>query len=123
MLTEAELARMRTTLNDSLPGTCVIWRATAGTADGAGGYSGGSVTASGTVICRVQPITPHPAQTMEAGQLIVTNAWVVTVPALSDVTSRDRIASGGQTFEVLGVLGTRTYELSRRAICREVKPE
>lgn len=116
MLTDAEIAAMRATLEDSLPSTCVIMRTTAGTSDNAGGYLPGTTSAAGTVACRVSPSMLRPNEVVVAGQSGMESNWVITFPATTDVRSTDRIVSDGVTYEVVAPLGPRSYELGRRVV-------
>lgn len=123
MLTNAEIVAMRETLNASLPSECVIMRSTAGTADGAGGYIGGSVSAAGTVACRISPVAPivPGSESVIAGQLSMVSPWVISFPASTDIRSGDRITSGDATYEVINPSDVRSWELSRRVYAKVVE--
>jgi hypothetical protein len=116
MLTDAEIAAMRGTLDDSLPSTCVINRMSAGTSDGAGGWISGSVSPAGTVACRVSPSMLRPNEPVVAGQSGMESNWIITFPAETDIESTDRIVSDGVTYEIVAPLAPRSWELSTRVI-------
>ncbi len=54
---------------------------------------------------------------VSAEQLTSELTWTVTIPAGTDVTSKDRLVAGGVTYQVLGVLAPMSYELERRCTC------
>lgn len=121
MLTDDELAAMREQLAASLPDTCVILRTTAGTADGAGGYTGGTTSAAGTVACRVSPYPPiMDTERVAAGQQGVIEFWSITMPVGTDVLPTDRLTSNGETFEITGAPTPRSWELSIRILAKKV---
>lgn len=116
LLSDADIAAMRTTLNRTLPDTATIQRTTR-TVDSAGGYTD-AWTDFATVACRVAPANGR-EQTI-AGRLDAVGTWTITLPANTDVTSKDRIAVGSRTFEVVLPLRPRSWELSRRVVCEEI---
>ena len=86
--------------------------------------SGDGTTASwadaSTVACRVSPLASSATEGVGADQSMqAASMWTIWLPALTDVTVRDRIAVGSRTFEVARV-GERSYEAVRECICREV---
>ena len=117
LLSNAQLEAMRAVLNRSLPASGTILRATA-TGDGMGGQST-TYAAADIAICRVQPVPTRPSEGTVGGRTAATQEWVITFPAGTTITARDRIATGGRTFEVVAPLGPRSYELSRRVRCVE----
>ncbi|HEX2172139.1 MAG TPA: hypothetical protein VHL09_06805 [Dehalococcoidia bacterium] len=60
-------------------------------------------------------VTSGPARLTPAGPV-----WVATLPPLTDVTVKDQLTTGSETFEVVGVLGPWSRELPRRAVCRRI---
>ena len=107
---------MRATLDASLPDTATVSRDTE-VSDGAGGWTVTTAT-SGPVACRVAPAGGREA--VIAGKLDSVAAWTITLPALTDVTAKDRIVVGARTFEVAAVLGPRSWEIARRVLCLEI---
>lgn len=72
------------------------------------------------VRCSVAPIGTGGGEQLEAGaQIAAVNRWTVSLPALTDVTVRDRLVTSGRTFEVERV-DARTFEVRRDCICREI---
>lgn len=113
MLTASEIARMRATLDQSLPGTAVISRAT-WTTDNQGG-STATWAAAGTVIARISPASRAGVEPVSGGGLTSESDWVGTFPDGTDITVKDRVTHGGVTFEVVDVDRTRTWDLCVRA--------
>ena len=79
------------------------------------------------VPCQVWPIGSSAAEAVGAGATLrALSRWNVRVPALTDVTERDRITvtgpsyPGGRTFEVQQAQA-RTYEAARDCICELVQ--
>lgn len=116
MLSTAQLDSMRVTLDESLPDTAVVKRDTL-TSDGAGGYTTSEATVA-TVACRVAPSGGREA--VIAGRLDAVATWTLTLPALTDVTAKDRIVVGTRTFEIAAVLDPRSWEIGRRVLCVEI---
>lgn len=116
MLTASELSAMRSTLTGSLADTAEIKRRTL-VSDGAGGYTESWSTVA-TVSCRVAPAGRSGDERRIADRLTAIGAWLVTLPATTDIAVADRITVGSRTFEVAGVLA-RSDEISRRVVCTE----
>jgi hypothetical protein len=113
LLTEAELDRMRSVAAEALPGTAVIQSAS-WVSDG-GGAGTTTFTASGTVACRIAPITTGRVKEGEVGDRMSPDAqWIVTLPAETAIDLDKRIATNGGTFDVLAIHAPRGYEITRR---------
>lgn len=117
LLSASELAAMRSTQNDTLPGTAVIMRNTP-TADGMGGWTD-AWAAVGTVDGRLAPAQESGAEQLIAGRIVGEDAWVITVPQGTDVTERDRVTISARTFEVVTALAW-SWETARRVVATEV---
>jgi len=117
MMPPGELASIRRAADRMLPDTCVIQRVTR-TPDGAGGSTETWATVA-TMACRVSP-AGQGDEHLFGGRLASVSGYVVTLPAETDVAAVDRIAWGGRTLEVAGVVGPRSYEVSRRVVAVEV---
>lgn len=118
-LTAAEIAAMRDDLEDSMPDTCVIQRRSL-TTDGQGGKTE-AWAAAGTVVCRLSPQgIGRGDETSRAERISGEEEWVVTLPALSDVTTTDRLVVLGVTYEPVGLRAVRSWELSRRVTCKRI---
>lgn len=111
------MAGLRATLDQSLPGTAVIQRA-AGSADGMGGVTS-AWSAAGTVSARLSP-SGSGSDELIGGQAVNEAPWTVTLPALTDVRTTDRISISSKTLEVVAVGAPRSYETCVRAACVEV---
>lgn len=119
MLSSAELAGLRTTLDQSLPDTAQVLRL--GTvSDGMGGNTGTWANYGSAVACRVSPAGNSPSERVLADRVQGRQLWVVTLPATTDIGTQDRLAVGTRTFEVMGTSAPRSYELQRRLFCVEV---
>lgn len=115
LLSAADIAGMRATLNRTLPDTATILSDTQ-VPDGAGGYTVTTAT-SAPVACRVAPSTVREATI--AGRLDAVGLWTLTFPAETVVLAPNRVAVGSRTFEVVAPLRPRSWELSRRVVCTE----
>ncbi|MBX6770879.1 MAG: head-tail adaptor protein [Chloroflexi bacterium] len=118
MLSTADLASMQATLTASLPDTAQVQRV-ARTSDGMGGFTESWSTVT-TVACRVSPSGNTTAEQVVAERVQDRVLWTLTLPAQMDVTAADRIVVGSRTFEVVGVLAPRSYELATRVVAVEV---
>lgn len=115
MLSDSDIARMRTSAEQALPGTAVIQSGTL-TSDNGGGWTE-AFTAAGTVACRVSPIS---GGEREIGGRISTEAeYVITLPAETAVETDDRIVVGAITYNVVAVRD-RDWEITRRVEVRKV---
>jgi head-tail adaptor len=110
MLTDAELASMRTTTGEALPDTCVIQRGTA-TTDSGGGATTAWVSA-GTVDCRLAPAVGGFEN--ETGERITADAdFILTLPQGTTIDTNYRVVTGGETYNVTA-LRDRSWPLTRR---------
>lgn len=114
MMTAAELAALRADVDELMPETVVIQRATRGT--NTYGY-GGSVTwsAVGTVSARVDPI-PNSARREMAGDKEATAIYrQLTIPYDADLATGDRVVYGARTYEVRLLDDDHSLRAARRA--------
>jgi head-tail adaptor len=115
LLSDAQIASMRTTLERTLPDTAVIQRPTQ-VSDGGGGYTETWPTVA-TVACRVAQ--PSGGEQVIADKLDAVGTWTITLPALTDVAAADKIMVGSRIFMVALPLRPRSWELSRRVLVTE----
>jgi head-tail adaptor len=117
-LTSGELARMRTDLNLSLPGTAVIHRRTE-TSDSQGGVTA-AYAAVGTVDCRLSPSLANfgSGEELHGDRVQTVTTRMLTVPGTTDINSKDRVVVDSVTYSVTEVRG-RSYEVSRRCVVVE----
>lgn len=109
MLTDAELTAMRATAAEALPGTAVI-QTHQFTDDGGGGGTVGW-TSSGTVDCRIAPLS---GDEREIADRIAEDAeYIVTLPTDASVTVQSRLIVAGGTFNVAAIRD-RSYEVTQR---------
>lgn len=112
------LAALRTLQEQFLPDTCTVSRGTE-TVTGDGTAVTWAAVATG-VPCRVSPLASGSTESLGAdASLQAVAQWTVWLPALQDVTVKDRIVYGARTFEAARI-GARSYETARELICREV---
>jgi head-tail adaptor len=117
VITASELTAMRADLTASMPGTVTVSRVTL-TSDGMGGQSESWATV-GTAVARVSP-NGAGLDDIVGGEVINQTPWVVTLPAGTSVTERDRLVYEGQTFEVIRTNNPRSWDTCIRCECMEV---
>lgn len=84
--------------------------------------AGGNVyseTVVPNVPCRRRPQLAGNVETQQGGQLYSGLQWQFSFPHDTVLSNDDEIVDGAERFLVMGVLGPKTYESSRRAICIE----
>jgi head-tail adaptor len=118
MITPAVLDWLRGLQEDNLPDACDISRYTeSNTADG---ITQAWTTVAAGVPCRISSRTVSASEATGAGgQLRALGDWRIWLPALTDVTVKDRLAVGPRTFEVERVEG-ESNETARACSCTEV---
>ena len=114
LLTAADLAAMRDTQEQAMPGTVYILRM--GTAsNGMGGFTETWGTAS-TVIGRVYPRRRlGMGETIGGAQLLSVSDWFATLPYGTDITAKDRVKYDGRTWEITRVNNDEMYQTAVRA--------
>ena len=105
---------MRTIVEGSLPGTAVI-STRAFVSDGGGGGID-TWTVSGTVSCRLDPMTGSSfgRESVIADRLSADANWIVTLPAETEIDTNCRVSIEGEDYEVLAMRAPISWELSRR---------
>jgi hypothetical protein len=118
MITPAVLDWLRGLQDANLPDACDISRYTeTNTADG---VTQGWATVSTGIPCRISSRTLAATEGTGAGaQTRALSDWLVWLPALTDVTVKDRLVVGARTFEVERVAG-ESLETARACSCSEV---
>jgi hypothetical protein len=123
MLSVADLAGMRETVDSALPDTCTVIDDVL-TSDGAGGQTVGSTTTA-TYACRIAPRLAtgtgqlKDAEVLGAGRITIQAPWLITMPTGAVVSATSHIAdSHGRHFEVFAVLAPRSDELSVMSLAR-----
>jgi len=116
MLSAAEIASMRATVDEALPDTCTI-RRKAVVSDGGGGQTTTWSDLAAGVACGIAPVAGGEGATT-AGRVVDETTHVVTLPDGQDVTEADRIVVDGVTYELTLVRKRGAWELNRRAEVR-----
>lgn len=118
MISPAMLDWLRSLQDDNLPEACDIVRyVEANTPDGVS--QAWQPVATG-VACRISSRTLSAGEGVGgAAQTRAVSDWLVWLPAMTDVTVRDRLVVGTRTFEVDRVVG-ESYETARSCSCSEV---
>lgn len=116
MISAAELASLRRESEKFLPDSCVIQRVTY-TRETDGGQTE-AWTDLATVACRVAPSGYQASEPVVADRPVQQATYIVTLPAETDVTARDRISWSGRTFQVVSVV-PRSWEIVRRVYVSE----
>lgn len=115
-LTADEISSMQATLMASLPDSCDLVLDTL-TSNGAGGDTAAPAVQA-TVACRVSPLrltrSSKEAELLVTGRVTEESLWIITVPAGTVLDPRYRIVNRGRAFEVVEVLGPRSWELDVR---------
>lgn len=101
LLSDAELARIRTDIEDlTLPDTCTILTGTV-TADGAGGVTQAWGTTSTNVACRLDA---HKGYEQLGGDAIRPfQEFILTLPQATSITAQQRVEHGSVTYNVISV--------------------
>jgi head-tail adaptor len=100
MLPDAELAQIRTDLENTLPDTCNILSGST-TSDGQGGWSETWGTAYQGVACRLDFIGGR--ESVAGGALMPYAKAIVTLPQDTVITAQNRIEHDGNTYTVQAV--------------------
>jgi hypothetical protein len=114
LLTDADIAGMRSAVEDSLPDTAVIQRGTVHSNAGGGGTT--AWVAMGTVACRLSPISAVRFGTEReiANRLAEDADWLITLPQATTIDTDKRVVIGVETYEVLALHDPRSWDLCRR---------
>lgn len=122
MLTDDELAGMRSTVTESLPGLAEVARMSSPTSDGAGGRTTTTSTVVASVPIRVAPegsVTGR-SDSVNADRVENVQRWQLTFPQGTNVTVDDTVTLGARTFRVVAVMAERSYGVSCRVSAVEV---
>lgn len=115
MISTSDLAAMRSLQEQTMSEEALVKRRTLAS-DGAGGTTETWATAA-TVDCRIAPMTGRDLA-MLGGRVVEGATMRVTLPALTDVRTTDRLYVGSRQFEVLAVAG-HSWETARVVVCGE----
>lgn len=120
-LTTDEISSIRDSIEDeTLQDLATISRPTS-TADGQGGKTAAWSVIATDVPARIAPPPRAASSEMEiAGRLGAATPVIVNLPALTDVTLRDRVTILGRVLEVVEMAAPRSWEFAREVICAEI---
>ena len=116
MLTDADLNSARDAANDFLPDMAVI-QTPAWVSDGGGGGST-ILTASGTVACRVMPVTGN--ERLEGARLNPDTEYLITAPHDAPITLASVLEIASRQFSVTAVGEPRSWAVSLKVEAKEV---
>ena len=109
-LSAADLDYMRDTLAELLPDSGTIQTVTRA-ANGFGGWVE-TWTSAGTVACRIDNQSANKSDVGDSARSF--SAWMITVPFDTVISANDRINTGGQTYNVIGVSDNGSWRGVRR---------
>ena len=119
-LTTPELSAMRSYANGYLPDTCTITRGSAShSASGAAKLAYGTV---GTAIaCRMdEPISASAEGPVNAAVGVIVR-WPMHFKYDQDITVKDRVVFGSNTYEVNEVLDSSSWLITRRVMVARIE--
>lgn len=115
MLSAAQLASMKATQVEAMPGTCTISGKTEAS-DGAGGRTETWASVATAVACRLSPMNAMGADVeavvMERFQ--GRSLWQLTVSSTQAITNLQRVTVDGTVYEVVQVRDGADWETARR---------
>ena len=115
MMTDAELAQLRSDILETLDTTVVIHRVTRGTAD-TYGYGGSATWAAvGTAAARVDPIRNSTGNEIAGAKEAATDFRQLTVAYATDIAQGDRVVYGSRTYEIRTLSDDHSLRAVRRA--------
>ena len=119
-LTEAELDRMRSTVqNTVLPGTAIILGQSK-VSDGMGGYTN-SYVASGTIAARLDYKGGEGDESDISGRLAEHKDYILTIPNGTTIEETGRVEFDGAQYEVRSVLVRGPWDLCERVELAKVE--
>lgn len=121
MLTDAEIAQLRTDVLETLPDTCNILRTT--WSNNKGTMVPSESTAVSGAACRVDPYNKQDSEGMLAEQESNRSYFRLTVAYDTDLQDGDTLSFGGERYEVLQLYDVHSLRIVKRAMLARVKPE
>lgn len=116
MLSATDLASARAALEESLPDTAII-KNPSWVSDGGGGGTT-TFTASGTVPCRIMPVSGN--ERVEGARLNADTEYLVTAPYDAAVDKDSVLEIDSRVFSVTAVGEPRSWAVSLRVEAKEV---
>lgn len=117
MPTEADLIRMRRTVESKLPDTVEVLTPVTTAAPAGGRTESWDGATSVTIRGLVLPASA-PGEKSEGGKQVTEARWIVRLPHGTAITSRNRLRANGVTYQVLSFTGTETFATSVDCVCR-----
>ena len=109
------LSQMRADVANMLPDTAVIQ--TFGTvAQSSDGFAGGTYTATGTVVCRLDPLGKNAAVRLALEREVTAYTYQLTVPYDTALVHNARVVVNSNTYEVIQLDVDHSWNVSKRAI-------
>lgn len=118
-LMECELAGMREAVASTFTGTAEILTNTP-VSNGLGGRTDSWAT-SATVACAVLPAI-SPGDTVDGARKADDERRVIQLPVSAAVTTKNRLRTGGRTYEILSVPDDLTYLITLDLQCKRLAP-
>jgi len=113
ILTAAEIASMRASLEDiSLPDVCNILSVTL-TTDGQGGMTQTWGTANTDVPCRLDAVQMRGREQLTGAAIQAFHGYALTVPYSATITAANRVEHGSYTYEVKSVDYGKSWTLAK----------
>lgn len=117
-LSQGDINACRETISHVLPGTAVISTRSYVSDGGGGGTT--SWVASGTVACRLDPMSGYGREGVVGERLAPDANYILTLPAETSVNTDSRIRVSSVDYEVLAIRAPLSWELSRRVEVNKV---
>ncbi len=117
-LTTGELADLRATADDFLPGTCTIQVKTEGV-DALGGGTASWANTYTAVACRLDPLSPG-SEVVRNFALEGESTYMLLLKYDQAITLENRVFFGGVTYEVRAVMDQHSYVTAKRAVLVKV---
>jgi hypothetical protein len=119
VINDAELASLKAESLRAMPDTATILRPTS--VNGPGGQSQ-TFAPVGTTPCRLTAsVLSGGSEQAGASKLVSIMAYMLTVPAGTDINARDRVQVADATFEVLAVKGSASWNMSDSCTLVEIR--
>jgi len=118
IVSSGTLARLRKNAEATFDKTATIATPTM-TKGGTGGRKAGAPTTT-TASCLLAPIGRTPEERSIAARLVSESLWTISFAALTAIDAATSITIDNVTYEVVGILGPESYEVTRRVVCRKL---
>lgn len=115
MLSAAELADLRATVEANLPDRCELLEPQR-VSDGAGGYTESLVSVQANVPCAVASINEDPREQVVGGRITSVATHTATVPTATVVRSTMVLQHKGSDYHIVGGASEQTQELAKRLL-------